>query len=61
MYFIHDDCAVEVCTGPGLARGLYSARQMRGNFSNGPGQQMRYDFSTGRAEIIAMQAGPVLV
>ena len=42
---------LEVFTGPGLARGPYTARpagrQMGGDFSNRPGRQMRDDFSNG--------------
>ena len=34
-------------TGPGLARGPYPARQMKGNFSNGPGRHMTGDFLNG--------------
>ena len=40
-------CTVEVCTGLGLARGPYPARQMRGDFSNGLGRQMRDNFFNG--------------
>ena len=38
---------LEVCTGPDLARGPYPARQMGGDYSNGPDRHMRGDFSNG--------------
>ena len=41
----HD--VVEVCRGTGLARGPYSVRQMRINFSNGPGREVRDNFING--------------
>ena len=35
--------------GPGLARGPYPARQMRSDFSNGPGRVGKKEMSSGPA------------